>query len=61
VGKEKNMETYIYKCPVCGFAHQVPAYWVSFSPEPTFEFEHMSFKTGEMCENAVLNLKEELE
>jgi len=55
------METYIYKCPVCGFAHQVPAYWVSFSPEPTFEFEHMSFKTGEMCENTVLNLKEELE
>lgn len=53
------METYIYKCPVCGFAHQVPDYWVSFNPEPIMEFEHMSFKTGENCDNTILNLKEE--
>ncbi|MFA9375522.1 MAG: hypothetical protein ACERKZ_02095 [Lachnotalea sp.] len=53
------METYIYKCPVCGFVHQVPAYWVSFSPEPTLEFEHINFKSGEMCENIALNLQEE--
>ncbi|PXV86248.1 hypothetical protein C8E03_11333 [Lachnotalea glycerini] len=53
------MEVYLYKCPVCNFAHQVPDYWVSFVKEPTIEYEHMSFQTGEMCENTVLNLKED--
>jgi len=55
------METYIYKCPVCGYAHQVPAYWVSFSPEPEMEHEHPDFSKGEMCENRILKLMSESE
>ena len=48
------METYYYKCPICGFVYQVPDYWVDFAPEATTEFPHISFKTGAPCENAVL-------
>lgn len=53
------METYFYKCPVCGFTHQVPAYWVSYAPEALMEFPHMSFKTKESCENIELELVSE--
>ncbi len=53
------MEMYIYECPVCGLRHQVPAYWVSFSPTETFQFPHIRFDTKEMCENIALNLVEE--
>ena len=53
------METYYYKCPVCGFVYQVPDYWVSFSPEKTMEFPHIDFKTGQECSNVVLELVEE--
>lgn len=52
------METYLYKCPVCGMAHQVPAYWVSFSPEPTVQFPHMRLDTKEICEHTELLLEE---
>ena len=45
------METYIYRCPVCGFVYQVPDYWVSFAPE---EFAHIDFAKGDSCPNAVL-------
>mgnify|MGYP005779578489 FL=1 len=48
------METYIYRCPVCGFVYQVPDYWVSFAPEETCEFAHIDFAKGESCPNAVL-------
>lgn len=50
---------YHYKCPLCGFSHQVPAYWTSFQEKPTFEFMHMSFATKEMCDNPILELKRE--
>ncbi len=50
------MELYLYKCPVCGFIHQVPAYWVSFSPEETYEFAHMNVETGQMCDNMELEI-----
>lgn len=56
--EENAMETYYYKCPICGFVYQVPDYWVNFAPEATTEFPHISFKTGASCENAVLNLQE---
>lgn len=50
------METYFYKCPKCGFVYQVPDYWVSFSPDETYDFPHIDFKTGAPCENATLKL-----
>lgn len=53
------METYMYKCPVCGFTHQVPAYWVSYSPEETYESPHMNLTTGQMCEEMELQLSHE--
>jgi len=52
------MEIYTYKCPICGFIHQVPAYWVSFSAEETYEFPHMNLETREMCENMELLVEE---
>ena len=52
------METYLYRCPVCGFVYQVPDYWVSFSPGKTCEFPHIDFSRGETCPNAVLELAE---
>lgn len=54
------MEVYYYKCPLCGMVHQVPAYWVSFSPAPTFQFPHMRFDTKELCENGELVLEKEI-
>lgn len=53
------MEMYLYKCPVCGFTHQVPAYWVSFAPEDTYEMPHNNFETKELCECMVLELVKE--
>lgn len=55
---QDNMETYLYKCPICGMTHQVPAYWVSFSPEQAVQFPHMRFDTKEICENTELLLEE---
>ena len=51
------MENYFYKCPVCGFVHLVPAYWVSFNPPCQMEFSHIS-EQGQDC-NVPLNLIEE--
>lgn len=53
------MENYFYKCPVCGYVHLVPAYWVSFSPEEQLEQVHINPKTGQLCEQMNLNLLEE--
>ena len=51
------MENYFYKCPVCGFVHLVPAYWVSFDPPPRMEFSHIN-EQGQDC-NTQLELIEE--
>ncbi|WP_167955837.1 hypothetical protein [Anaerosporobacter faecicola] len=48
------MENYLYECPVCGFHHQVPQYWVSFSPEDTMEYPHMRMDMTGMCTNMEL-------
>lgn len=50
------MENYFYKCPVCGFIHLVPAYWVSYEPEKEMEFEHLDIKKGSDCLNKRLRL-----
>ncbi len=50
------METYFYKCPLCGFMHFIPAYWVSFAPEEEMEFEHVDAKSDENCSNVFLKL-----
>jgi rRNA maturation protein Nop10 len=44
-----KMELLYYKCPVCGFTYQVPAYWSDFSPEEKIEFEHYNLETKELC------------
>lgn len=53
------METYFYKCPVCGFVYQVPAYWVSYDPQPEMEFPHLDLRSDTACECTVLRLTEE--
>ena len=52
----ETMETYFYKCPVCGFVYPVPDYWVSFAPEAAMEFAHENSETGSNCENDTLAL-----
>ena len=54
-----KMEVYYYKCPVCGFIYQVPAYWVSYSPEQMTEFPHLSMLDGKLCANVQLELQPE--
>ena len=49
------METYTYRCPVCGFVYFVPSYWMSYSPEETTEFPHQNVETGEDCPNLKLD------
>ena len=48
------MESYSYRCPVCGYVYLVPAYWMSYSPEETTDFPHMKPGTDEICENITL-------
>ena len=48
------METYTYRCPVCGFIYFVPSYWMSYSPEAETEFPHQNVDTGEDCPNLKL-------
>lgn len=52
------METFAYKCPVCGFVYIVPAYWMSYSAEPTTEFPHTKPGTDTICDNLTLELDE---
>lgn len=52
------METFAYKCPACGFIYSVPAYWMSYSAEPTTEFPHTKPGTDEICDNLTLELYE---
>ncbi len=53
------MEMYLYKCPVCGFAHQVPAYWVNYSPDFEMSFVHFRTDTKEQCESIILILEKQ--
>lgn len=48
------MEQYFYKCPVCGYTHVVPGYWVSYDPPQSLEQPH--FMDGTLCENEELIL-----
>ena len=52
------METFVYKCPVCGFLYSVPAYWMSYAAEPTTEFPHTKPGTDVICDNLTLELDE---
>ena len=52
---EELMENYFYKCPVCGFIHIVPAYWLDYVAEDEIKLEHLDIKSGKMCVNK--NLK----
>lgn len=53
------MENYFYNCSCCSYVHLVPAYWMDFSPESEYEFEHVNPDTGEMCTCTVLTLQTE--
>lgn len=48
------MEVYYYRCPRCGFVHQVPAYWMSYAPEEEHEQMHFSPDSGDICPNSTL-------
>ncbi|MFZ5967323.1 MAG: hypothetical protein ACOYVK_09135 [Bacillota bacterium] len=50
------MEMIFYKCPICGFAYQVPAYWSGFSPGEEIEMEHVNLATKEQCSELMLKL-----
>ncbi len=54
-----RMEVYYYRCPVCGYVHQVPAYWMGFAPEMETDYPHIDLKTGEVCENTTLHYQED--
>ncbi|WHH57280.1 hypothetical protein [Petroclostridium sp. X23] len=51
------MENYFYKCPICGFIHIVPAYWVSFNPDDEMTFPHINTDTNEECDSILLLMK----
>ena len=51
------MEQYTYKCPLCGYVHIVPSYWVSYDPPATLSQPH--FQNGEMCEAELVLAAEE--
>lgn len=53
----ENMEMLFYKCSLCGFAHQVPAYWSGFAPEEELEMPHINLETTEMCSGLTLKLQ----
>lgn len=55
------MEMYNYRCPVCGYVHQVPSYWMGYAPEETHEQMHFSLKTGEVCSSQRLEYAGESE
>lgn len=57
--EEIYMEMIYYRCPVCGFTYQVPAYWSDFSPEEKTEMEHINLKTNEICGESMLELIKE--
>lgn len=53
------MELTYYKCPECGFMHQIPGYWSSFSPEDVVELQHVNLATQETCKEHKLELVED--
>lgn len=52
------MEMLLYKCEICGFVYQVPAYWSDFSSETHLEMTHVNLQTQEMCSCNQLTLIE---
>lgn len=54
------MENYFYKCPVCGYVHLIPAYWMEYSPQDTYELEHIHADTGETCSCNLLNFQKDI-
>ena len=53
------MEVFYYTCPVCGYVHQTPAYWMGYAPEDETDMPHIDPRNGEVCENSTLAYKEE--
>ena len=48
------MEVFYYRCPVCGYVHQTPSYWMGYAAEDTLEQMHLDPKTGAVCGNQTL-------
>ncbi len=53
------MEMICYRCLVCGFVHQVPAYWSSFDADEIVELQHVNLLTGNMCTEEKLHKVQE--
>lgn len=48
------MEVFYYKCPLCGYVHQAPAYWMGYAAEDTLEQMHLSPEDRCVCANQTL-------
>lgn len=52
-----KMDNYFYQCPVCGFVHIIPAYWVSFNPEDEVALPHVNPQTQQDCDSILYLVK----
>ena len=48
------MEVFYYRCAVCGYVHQTPAYWMGYSAEDTIEQPHFDPESRAVCESLTL-------
>ena len=48
------MEVFYYRCPVCGYVHQTPSYWLGYAAEESIEQVHFDPATRAVCANQTL-------
>ena len=48
------MEVFYYRCAVCGYVHQTPAYWMGYAAEESIEQVHFDPATRAVCANQTL-------
>lgn len=48
------MKVFYYQCPVCGYVHQTPSYWMGYAAEESIEQMHLDPGTRAVCANQTL-------
>ena len=48
------MEVFYYQCPVCGYVHQTPSYWMGYAAEESIEQMYLDPGTRAVCANQTL-------
>lgn len=48
------MEVFYYRCALCGYVHQTPAYWMGYAAEPELEQMHLTPADRSVCANRTL-------